>query len=177
MVPSNGTIIQYHSASTSFGTQNIIQHHHTVRSYGTTKSNSMHRFIFQCSYFHFINRYIVYNTNDLKVFTHYLLMVISYGTITFIAKLLFAMQCLLIQIYVIKLYHICHIHVSLKLRKYLIHQMQFKGISNQIIIALIINLKILNDMVVLRQRLKRLCSISMQNMSHLQGKPVKFLLK
>ena len=35
----------------------------------------------------------------------------------------------------IYLYHICHIHVFLKLRK----QMQFKGISNQITIALIIN--------------------------------------
>ena len=41
----------------------------------------------------------------------------------------------------IYLYHICHIQVFLKLRKYLIQHMQFKGISNQITIALIINFR------------------------------------
>ena len=64
----------------------------------------------------------------------------------------------------IYLYHICHIHVFHKLRKYLIQHMQFKGISNQFTIALIINFvnfKILIIMVVVRQQLKSLCSISM----------------
>ena len=49
----------------------------------------------------------------------------------------------------IYLYHICHIHVFLKLRNYLIQQMQFEDISNQITIALIINFGNFNILIML----------------------------